>query len=158
MIRGAHASGIENNNFHLANADALRSESNTTLTVLLAAGLGSLAYAADKLSIDKANAVAWGAGVVSMYLLLAAAVLVRQCLSARDIWPSHNEPKALVHEGFTWTQVLEGDIENLEKYITFNRERNKLVGGWLNNIRYAAFLSPLIWFVVWVMARALTEG
>lgn len=153
----AYEQGLKNAEFHIANADSLQKEANSSLTVILAAGLGALGYSARLIEQNAPLELIGAVGAVSVHLLMVAGLLVRRCLSAGDIMPPANEPSNLAHQNFTWEEVITVEIPNLDVRISFNQARNKIVGRWLNGLRYAAFSSPLTFLLVWAVGRWVWE-
>jgi hypothetical protein len=149
MNEQRYQTGLKNMEFHLGNSETLSRDANTSLSILLAAGLGALGYTANL--IDKsAPTEVWAAtGAVAVHLLIICGMMVRHCLSADDIMPPTNEPRNLKCEGYEWEEILPVEIDNLQVRIDFNQARNKRTGTWLNRLRYAAFAVPTTFALVW---------
>ena len=158
MIKEVYGEGKETARFHLENSTILTREANSTLLITMAAGLGALGYTARLIEEGASSQLVVAVGLVAIHLLLVAVFLVRKCLSAADIMPVTNEPRNLYQKDFEWEQVLEAELGNLDARIQFNQLRNKVVGTWLNGLRYAAFAAPLTFLVAWLVGSALRNS
>lgn len=155
MDEERYQAGIRNIEFHLDNSETLSRDANTSLSILLTAGLGSLGYTAHLIETS-APTEAWAAtGAVTIHLLIICGMMVRHCLSADDIMPPTNEPRNLKCEGYEWGEILPAEVDNLQVRIDFNQARNKRTGAWLNRLRYAAFAIPVTFALVWGAVSAL---
>lgn len=141
-----------NAEFHIACAETLMRESNTLLTLLLGGAGGALALLA---ALNEKAASLWlqiGVGFASAYLFGVAALLVWKCLYVRPIYPSANEPKNLLMDGFDLVAIRKVELRNKQACIEHNRDRNDSVGKWLNICRGCAALTPLAFSVAAVVA------
>lgn len=154
LVKEAYQQGLETVRFHLDCADALAREANSALTLIMGAGIGALGYSAHLLEEGDVGTtlLAVAAGAVAVHMFILAAILTRQCLSARDVMPATNEPNNLIVDGYSWAEIREEDAKNLNVRIQFNRTRNLGVGKWLNKIRYCAFAAPVTFSVAWWVA------
>ena len=140
--------------FHLDNSETLSRDANTSLWILLTAGLGALGYTAHLIETSAPTEVWAATGAVAVHLLIICGLMVRHCLSADDIMPPTNEPQNLKCDGYEWGEILPVEIDNLQVRIDFNQARNKRTGAWLNRLRYAAFAVPVTFVLVWVVLSA----
>ena len=144
--------------FHLGNSETLSRDANTSLSILLTAGLGALGYTAHLIE-RSAPAEVWSAtGSVAIHLLIICGMMVRHCLSADDIMPPTNEPRNLNCEGYEWNEILPVEIDNLQVRIDFNQARNKRTGKYLNRLRYSAFAVPVTFALVWGVVSAMDSA
>ena len=135
--------GEKNFNFDLDCANTLEKNSNTTLSFIISFGGASLFGLVNYLAQDRYDIVTGLAGLI-LYFLGIAFLLVQKCLFARPISPPGNDPINLYQPDFSLTQIMDAEINQLEKRIQTNIERNKETGRWLNRVRYMIFLSPFI--------------
>lgn len=143
----AEAAAKENASFHIANAEALARESNALMNMLLAGAAGALAYL---VSLSDKGSALWlkvGMAATAAYLFIVAATLLYKCLRIRPIWPPANEPKHLTPNGFDADSVRRAELTNRQACIDANRDRNDLVGMWLNRCRAMATATPLVFAV-----------
>ena len=141
------AEAQKNADFHLENAEALLREGNTFLNLLLAGAGGLLAL---MISLAEKTAPLWqtaGTGAASAYLFFLSGLLVFKCLWARPIYPPANEPKNLMQEGFEIEQIRRAELKTRQACIDANRDRNDLVGLWLNKCRAMAAFTPIVFAV-----------
>ena len=144
--------------FHLGNSESLSRDANTSLSILLTAGLGALGYTAHLIETSAPTEVWAATGAVAVHLLIICGLMVRHCLSADDIMPPTNEPRNLKCEGYEWDEILPVEIDNLQVRIDFNQARNKRTGTWLNWLRYVAFATPITFVLVWAVVLALDSA
>ena len=97
----------ENLKFHLQNADSLAKEANTTLTVLLAALGGVLAYALKLLDSGLISATLVSVAVLTLYLTALCSLLVFKCMKIAPIPAPTNEPKNLYQKDFALDRLRE---------------------------------------------------
>jgi hypothetical protein len=133
--------------FHVASADVLAKEANTTLNLMLAGASGSLAY---MVSLVERSGWVWsaaGMGAVSGYLFALAAVLVVKCLRIRKIWPAANEPENLIKSDLDLADLMTDQLASKQRCIIRNRDRNEEVSLWLNRCRVAVTATPLVFIL-----------
>lgn len=138
--------------FHVASADVLAKEANTTLNLMLAGASGSLAY---MVTLAERGGWSWsaaGMGAVSAYLFMLSAILVFQCLRIRPIWPTANEPENLIKSDLALSDLITDQLASKQRCIIRNRDRNDEVGMWLNRCRVAVTVTPIVFVLaaVWV--------
>lgn len=155
MNEKRYQTGLKNMEFHLDNSETLSRDANTSLGILLSAGLGALGYTAHLIETTAPTEVWAATGAVAVHLLIICGLMVRHCLSADDIMPPTNEPRNLKCDGYEWDEILPVEIVNLQVRIDFNQARNKRTGSWLNRLRYAAFAVPITFVVVWGVVSAM---
>jgi Na+-transporting methylmalonyl-CoA/oxaloacetate decarboxylase gamma subunit len=151
--------GLENLRYSLKIADVLAKEAQTTLTVVLAACGAALGWAA-KDGIPY-TITALGMAVVSIYLMLVAAVIVLRCLKIAAIWPPTNDPENYFFEGYKTHSLLDlkrGSIRVTQRSVDLNRQRNAHVADWIDRTRLAIVATPIVFAVaswlVWVLGFA----
>lgn len=143
----AEAAAKANADFHLACADVLARESNALLNGMLAGAAGALAYFVMLADKGAATWLRFGIAAAVIYLFVGAALVLWKCLRVRPIYPPTNEPKNLVPEEFDLDSIRRSELKNRQACIDLNRDRNDLVGMWLNRCRAAAVATPLIFLV-----------
>lgn len=137
----AERAGAENMKFHLANADALLKESNSTLLLVVAAGTALLSFATGTSGWEPKAIAAFSGGV---WLYIVGALIVAMCLRVRAIEAPTNEPINLLHPEHELDDIRRVELQNLQARITANARRNDTVGAWLNRARFAAVTVPLV--------------
>lgn len=141
-----------NMSFHMDNMDNLQKESNNTLTFLYVVISASFSGAL-KLFLDgKLTILAVSLSILCCYLALLAVCLVFSCMWAKDAEAPANEPRNLkIKEPYTSVEIQQFELENLQKRIEFNRNRNAKTGQRLNLIRVFICLSPVVFIVAWAI-------
>lgn len=143
----------ENIRFHIESAERIAARANTTLGFLTAGAAGSLAYALG----GSPNLVPWAEIaflLLAIWLFACAAALVQKCLRIGPIETPTNEPKHLMTGNLDLDVIRRLELENLQKRIRLNQERNEKSGNALNKIRFAAllglavFIGAVLWFQV----------
>lgn len=151
----AEKAGIENLKARLETTSTLAKEASGTLTLLLAAMAGTLAFAAKSFDSGSAGPIAWGAAVTCGWLTLLSAVLVGRCLMIGENQSLYNDPGNLYQPSLNLTafQVREFELENLKERIKKTVQRNNRTSKWLNLVRGGAIATP-IWFsaAAWLAA------
>jgi len=140
----------ENLKFHLQNADSLAKEANTTLTVLLAALGGVLAYALKLLDSGLISATLVSVAVLTLYLTALCSLLVFKCMKIAPIPAPTNEPKNLYQKDLALDRLREVELDNIQSRIDQAVARNDGTTAWLNRVRVLAVLSPVIFAVALV--------
>jgi len=146
LLDYAEHAGIENLRTRIEVSDALRREANTTLALLLA-GAGT------------ALTVATGAGyqrpalAVSLYLFGLGALVVLKCLRFGMYPALWNEPDHLNKPEHSLDDVRRWELQNLQNRITDAISINSARAHWLNGIRLAAAVTPLVGLVAWFLFR-----
>ena len=146
--------GEKNFNFDFDCANTLERNSNTTLSFIISFGGASLFGLVNYLAQDRYDIVT-GLAVLILYFLGIAFLLVQKCLLARPISPPGNNPINLYQPDFNLTQIMDVEINQLEKRMQRNIERNKEAGKWLNRVRYMIFLSPFIFWGAYLSSGSL---
>lgn len=142
--------------FHIACADALAGETNTTVALLFAGAAGALAYAVNLYDKTGLQWAAWGMAAASLYLFALSGLTVYHCLRVRPIYPSGNMPGLLLDAPEWWDvppagapaqwfvdHVREANLRSKDWCIRQNIERNDIVGHRLNLSRLWAAAVPL---------------
>ncbi|HJW23926.1 MAG TPA: hypothetical protein VJ576_03430 [Rhodocyclaceae bacterium] len=133
--------------FHVASAEMLAKEANSTLLLLLSGAGGALAYAVNL--FDKGG-LPWaiaGMAAASVYLFALSAWLVWCALRIRPIWPTANEPATLLSADWTIEELREAELRSQQRCIERNRLRNDEIGAALNRVRIGASCVPLVFIV-----------
>lgn len=142
--------GRESLKSHHENADMLRREANTMLTLFLAGAGVALAYAApDKSSVP---GVAVAAFVASVYLFGLAIAVASKALSFGEYPAMWNEPRELGKES-DLTRMRTRELDLLQERIDKAAEINAARATWLNGLRIAAAATPIITLAAYVAAR-----
>jgi hypothetical protein len=122
----------------------LAKDASTTLTILLAGIGGALAYVVKGLEVRPIAALTFGAGVFAIWLMLAAIVLMVQCIVTTALPAPTNEPKNLYQKEFGLDQLREAELRNLQERISQTTARNHRVAAWLDRVRLFAIVSPVV--------------
>ena len=150
--------GKENLGFHLKNGEILTKEANTALSIVMAAGLGSLGLAAHSIEKSAPLFLTVALLLLSFHLLGVSALIVRWCLNVSDVMPAANEPKNLNVEGCTWEEIVDRALDGLQWRIEFNRDRTENVGKWLTRLRFAAFAAPITFLLGLAVGSVVERG
>ena len=86
MLDYAEQAGLENIKFHIACADSITKEANTTLTILLAAGGASLGYGMKLIEVG--NHPFLLGGTIAMFARTAWKLSAEACFPSSRIRPS----------------------------------------------------------------------
>lgn len=156
LLEWAEMCGMENLRAHREDADTLKKQAATTLTVLLAGATGGLAYAIKGIEY---GSLWWavGSAAFAAYLYGLCALLVFQTLTIKDYPSLHNQPLNLYQPCYSLNAIKEKELENIQARIRQAIERNKEISGWLNGIRYAAVASPIV-FLTFAAVVVATLG
>lgn len=154
VIEWAEAAGLDNLKRRHANADALKAQALSTLTILIAGLGGSLVYAAKTLEGDR-SALTWGGSWLCVYLMILCALLVSKTLTIKNYPAVYHLPKVLAERGVTLTAQREKAIAYLNKSISEATLINNQLASDINGIRWAAIGSPIV-FAIGASARNLT--
>lgn len=153
LLDWVEKTAIENLKAHHACADVIAKDAATTLTLFLAALGGGLAYGAKALEQNSINWLSVGAMAFTAWFLILSLLLVRQCLTFRELPSIYNEPKNLYQPEFSVDQLKEVEVEGMQRRIDMAARGNAKIVKWLNGLRLAAAASPLIFiaaaFVAW---------
>jgi hypothetical protein len=133
-------------------AELLAKESQTTLTVLLAAIGASSAYAAKIFQPNEAGPIEIAAAVTCVYLVVLAVTLVAACMIFVSYPALHQDPKNLMHPTYSIDEIREAEINNLQERIAEAAVINKNRARRLNWLRIAAALSPFLFALVAALA------
>jgi hypothetical protein len=133
--------GRESLKSHHENADMLRREANTMLTLFLAGAGVALAYAApDKSSVPGVAAAAF---VSSVYLFGLAIVVASKTLSFGEYPAMWNEPRELGKET-DLARMRARELDLLQERIDGAARINGARSRWLNRCRVAAAATPVV--------------
>jgi hypothetical protein len=144
VIDYAEKAGLENLRFRLQVTEALLKDATSTLTFLIAGIGGSLAYAAS--GFDKANlsALAVGAAVLSLWLMVISALLVIRCMGSQELQTPTNEPLNLFKPEYAILEIREVELRNIHERIQRTRKRNEKMATSLDAVRLLAIASPVV--------------
>ena len=135
---------IESLKARFATADLIAKESQTTLTVILAAAGGSAAYAAKLFQSGKLGPVEAAAGTICAYYVCLAIALVISCMMFKSYPALYQDPENLMQLNFSIDQLREEEIKNIGERITEAAEINRKRARNLNAIRLLAAFSPIL--------------
>lgn len=123
---------------------AISAHATSTLTVMLAAVGGAVAYAA-RLESAPADPVGLGALVAAIYLMVLSGVLVRTCMMSVKAPAVHQEPKNIVAFPSASDKARKaGELAILQARIAEQGTINSRRASWLNRVRSFAIAAPLI--------------
>lgn len=125
--------------------DALERQAAAFLNLLLAGAGGSLAYAVNLAEKQAAPWQQWGMAAVAIWLFAVAAVVLWRAMWSREIYGPGNDPDNLraAYE-LDEIQARVWALEHHQVGISANRARNDAVGRALNQCRFLAALTPVI--------------
>ncbi|MCM2290347.1 MAG: hypothetical protein NDI67_15085 [Sulfuritalea sp.] len=147
LLDWVEKAGAENIKFRLQNAETLAKDASTTLTILLAGIGGSLAYAVKGFENPQIMPLTFGAAALSVWLTLAAVVLMVQCIVTTALPAPTNEPKNLFQKDYALEKLREVELANLQDRIFQITARNHRVAAWLDRVRLLAIASPLVFAI-----------
>jgi hypothetical protein len=133
-------------------AEILAKESQTTLTVLLAAIGASAAYAAKIFQPGAAGPIEIAAAVTCVYLVMLAVTLVAACMIFVSYPALHQDPLNLMQPTYSIDEIREAEITNLQERIAEAAAINKKRARRLNRLRIATALSPFFFALVAAIA------
>lgn len=155
----AEKAAVEHLRARLATGDTLLAQSNQLLALLLAGMSGALAVGA-KVFEPNTSAIAWGAAAVSIWLATVAVTLTLKAIATRPTQLLFNEPKNLYRaelaEAYSFAQMREFELQNIQARIDETRLRNLNVAWWLDRCRYAATATPLVFAIAAIAAARLS--
>ena len=151
--------GKENIRFHLEKTEHLARDSTITLNFIISFGGASLFGLVNFIGDGRYN-IAVGLGILILYLLGVALLLVKKCLSIRPIAPPANDPKNLFKiqidlNRLRQDQIMVDELEGLDSRIQYNAKRNAETGKWLNRVKYMIFASPFIFWGAYLSSGSL---
>ena len=152
LIDWVEKQALENLKFRIQDAENIAKESNTTLTILLAALGGGIAYTAKLIEADAEQPVMAGMLMSLIYIAVLCGVLLLKCMKIAAMPVPTNEPRNLFQKQFSLDAIREAELANVQARIDEAVARNDFVAAWLNRVRFLAVLTPLIF----LMALALT--
>lgn len=148
LLDYAEQAGIANMQEWVDVANMIQREANTALTVLLAGGAGSIAYAAE----HAGSAMGWAAAASAVYFFGLAALLNVKCLGLIRFPATHNEPMNLYQPQYTLTEIRAVEIENLQQRILDAQAHVDQRSVWLNRCRVLAAGVPAAALLGWGLA------
>lgn len=154
LLLYAERAGLENMRGHKASADDLAKEANLTLTVLLAVSSGALAYSVKLAEIGASKTLLAGMIATTAYLFVCCALLINNCLMIGEFPSTTNEPENLYQSDFTIDQIREAELQNLQARINAASRRNATTATWLNRVRLAATVTPIVLLIAITVAWA----
>jgi len=137
----------KNMTFRIGCLDHVRSEANTTLSILLAGAGACFVLAINNWGEDCRLVTALIGTTV--YLFSIGGVLVLKALLLADVLPPTNEPKNLYQPEAKLDEIREAEIWNAQERITAMTRVGNQAGNWLNFVRMAAVVTPLIFLLIW---------
>lgn len=146
VLEWAEKAGIENLKDHVNNGDLIHKEANTLLTLLLSGASAALYFGMQHSEI-KIAAIA-----ISFWLFGIAAILTFKCLmfgAYPSVW---NEPKNLNQKGYELDKLRQYELENLQERIGDAKALNIIKSQRLNNCILATCSTPVVGFIVWLVA------
>lgn len=134
----------ENLKSRFATAELIARDAHTTLTALLAAVGGSAFYGVKIFVVGPTSRIAVAGAIVCCYFLLLCLVLVCKCMMFRSYPALYQEPRNILRRDLTLEEVREAELENLDERIQEARTLNDRRAEWLNGIRIATALGPIV--------------
>jgi hypothetical protein len=153
LIEWVEKQALDNLRFRIQDAENIAKESNTTLTVLLAALGGGIAYCAKLLEADADQEVVAGVVVALAYVAGLCGVLVVKCMKIMAMPVPTNEPRNLLQKGFSLNAVREVELQNVQARIDEAVARNDVTSAWLNRVRLLAVFTPLVFAIGMALAE-----
>jgi hypothetical protein len=144
LIDWVEKQALENLRFRIQDAENISKESNTTLTILLAALGGGIAYTAKLLEADSEQTVVVAMATTLVYIAVLCAVLLQKCMKIVAMPVPTNEPRNLFQKRFSLDAIREVELSNVQARIDEAVARNDASAAWLNRVRFLAILAPLV--------------
>ena len=154
LIDWVEQSALSNLRGHSENADGLALQSNSTLTLLLTAAGASLGYSITKFDTGHISHAAIMAACLALYFFILAAILIIKCIKVKDFPSITNEPKNLFQEKYSLDSLRKQELKNIQVRIDQAVRRNYVTAFWLNRIRLAASLTPILVFIIILVVAA----
>jgi len=143
---------------HVASIQILKSEATATLTIFLTGMGATLGYLVNLISVTPHAPTFWGVLALLAYLFLLSGLLVLMVMRVAPAPAVTNEPLSLMQSEMTRVQILQSELENIQKRIGHARARTGRMGKWLNRIRGLLLLSPIVFGLAWYVARLTCGG
>ncbi|HOW49407.1 MAG TPA: hypothetical protein PLB26_17335 [Rubrivivax sp.] len=151
----AEAAGYRNLEERIQSGESIKAQASGTLQVLMAALAGAVAVGTRVLEPAPASPLAWGAAGLSVYLALLCLLLVGCCLRLVEAPMLFNSPGHLAMPGVSHADLRAGELANVVERIAQQSVLNTRRARWLNGVRFAAVLSPLVFLAAAAVAARL---
>lgn len=152
----AENAGYKNLEARIQAGESVKTQSAGTLQVLMAALAGAIAVGVKVLEPGSASPLVWGAAVLAAYLAVLCLLLVTQCLALVDAPMLYNSPRNLAIPGIEYEDMRAGELANVLERISEQSAINERRALWLNGVRFAGVLSPLVFVAAAIVAPQLT--
>jgi hypothetical protein len=152
LIEWVEKQALENLRFRIQDAETIAKESNATLTILLAALGGGIAYCAKLVEADASREVLAGMISALSYVAVLCGLLLNRCLKIAAMPVPTNEPRNLLRKDFSLNAIREAELLNVQARIDEAVARNDFTADWLNRVRFLAVLTPLVFGAAMVLA------
>lgn len=153
MIEWVERAALENLRFRLQNAETLAKDASSLLMLLLGGMGAALAYSVRALESGAADPAHIGVFAVMGWLLLSCLVLVWQCILTMPLQAPTNEPDNLMQPGYEFEVIRRAELNNIQARINEAVQRNHHVAAWLDRVRIAVTISPMVFaLTAWAWA------
>lgn len=130
---------------------AIKKDASITLAIFLAGAAGGLAYAAK--GLDQGTAwMLYGAGAFSAYLFVLCGLLVAKVLVVKAFPALHQIPDVVFQPKWEISRLMREEVKSLSRRINDAIPIINASAQWLNWLRYAAILSPVVLIVAALLA------
>lgn len=133
-------------------AESLLKDAGTLLNILIAGIGGSIAITVQFLQNHGTIRLTLLFGLIALYLMMIATVLVTKCIKTRYIYPPASEPKNLLpenYEQFNLEDALHGSLLAMQSMMEKNRVENTKIAVWLDGCRFALLATPIVFILGW---------
>jgi len=154
LIDWVEKNALENLRFRLQNAETLAKDASSTLTWVLAAMGGTLAYSVKGLEDGSLAPLIAGTLSASLWLAICAGLLVIRCIQTRELVAPTNEPSNIFQPEHSLDDLRRAELRNIQERIELATARNRTVAYWLDKCRLMLTFTPLVFlagYACWVV-------
>lgn len=154
LLDWVEKNALENLRFRLQNAESLAKDASSTLTLVLAAMGGTLAYGVKGLE-DRMTPLIGGTWAVAGWLAICAVFIVFRCIQTRELVAPTNEPINIFQPEHSLDDLRRVELKNIQGRIELATARNQAVAYWLDKCRLMLALSPAVFLVGFACTAAV---
>lgn len=147
LLDWVEKNALENLRFRLQNAETLAKDASATLTLVLAAMGGALAYAVKGLESGAINALITGTLFATTWLGVCAILIVIRCIQTRELVAPTNEPTNIFQPEYALADLRRVELKNIQDRIQEAMTRNRIVASWLDRCRLMLAFTPAVFSV-----------
>lgn len=152
MLEIAETTGVKNLERRHTNADQLKSQALSHLTILITGIAGALAYGFRLLEGD-IRPINWGAALLCLYWMVLASWLMLKVITAKDYPSIYYQPGHLLTNDISVEDYRRGYVAYLDRAVNEAVAINSQMAHNLNAIRWLTVASPLVFIIGWAAKR-----